>query len=1654
MDAQAFLRSQQDPFTTRTALGFGALWIVKCFKLVGMFLLGSVLRFVPLIQFMALVKLIIAIASSWSFRSKFGTASISRRQCKRALLHSLLSTGSQLCWLYGVILCGPLRAVLVGEIDSCIVFAALSTLFLGSGSPSKARGSMLLSLGFATMILLDPDAKESLHSDNEFNENHHLGFNHLFHGALNVFGFADHKVVNENHHLGFNHLFHGALNVFGFADHKSLPFWYNVPFFYTLVCIVLVFGADIALSTVNHFRLSSVQVARFYCCSCVTAFVVAWMWFHSSLHAEHRISGGVFLASIFFSIASFVLTTPNAPKAMTGQFVGFSTAGLPLYVCGEDFLQRTSESFVSFVKSTVRQILSQADSRRIFFFLCVNLFFTFIEFMYGIWTNSLGLISDAFHMLFDCSALVVGLIAAVMSTWKPTKQFSYGFARLEVLSGFINGLFLLVIAFFIFIEAIERLFDPPEVYTEKLLFVSVVGLLVNLFGIFVFQGGHGHSHGGHGHSHGGHGHSHGVHGHSHTPDGHGHGGHDHIHGGHSSEGHHGHNCEVNSHDSDLTVNACNRLDGSEHAHDHCRPRSGMDDHERCASNDNLTLSSSHVISMSVEQSSEKVRPAHHSHGNANMQGVFLHVLADTLGSVAVIISTLLIHHFGWLVADPICSSLLSVLIACSVMPLLNDATKSLLLKSTTESESEFRSYFEEISRLNGVISYSRPRVWVLKSDMHVATVHVHIAAGADQQLISRKTNVLVLNVATFLVLQASEMSKRSALCTDASFTRRKSHPLTKAGLTRDEFHDVISANSGNYCLTSHAPLRRTASAGSNDACTEEVQLLKAAWGIVALYSGNVRYGIHFWAKTELMTGDAPQRNWWGIGIALLIILSIAAIISIAIVLLAPGNSNQYTGKQPISIEDIVSPKASEANPEPKWLSSDTFAYKDSNCSIWSVRIRNGGTTVTQLVDEQSCQNRKFSSFKPSPSGSCIAFAYSTRQIYRHSETARYNITCSLIGVDHDREYPVGPNKTGSELIQLFLWSPGSNDSFAFVYNNNIYYQEHVLSDPVQITASATESNFIRNGVADWVYEEEVLETSNALWWSYKGRSIAYATFDDRNVEKVILPYYPNDSVYPTNVEIAYPKVAASLPEVSLHVWDKITGETLSVIPPPEVLELREKYLFSVNWVQSSGSDESLLVVWANRVQNSVFISYCKPPKYECILNYNQNYDDLWAEPSHYKIRFTDESKYYVILPQLVKESSNGPEYRYSHVAQITIPISGQNGKATFLTHGSWEVSKIVGLSKKENRVYFIAALPNPRQRHLYSVSASPNGDDPVCLTCNLTKLGCSYVAAVFSYDGGHYILYCQGPDIPSVRLFSVGNEKPLFIVEDNLLLRKYFDTKRFPDVQYKEVQLPNGYSKVFKRSLSFAYACQSILAALLKILYPPDFEEQSNKDFLPAVLKVYAGPNTQSVLERLDFSFDTYLASSRKYVVVYIDGRGSGARGSKYTSSVYKNLGFPEIQDQIEAFKIFISQSSLVDRQKAAVWGWSYGGFSTARIVQMNAFQTFKCAISVAPVTNFRLYDAAYTERYLGLYENNVVGYERTNVAKNVTAFGLGKYLLIHGSFDDNVHYQNTAAFVEALTAQNIKFQMMVYTNEKHSISNRRMHLNTLMDDFLVDCFA
>ncbi|KRX45729.1 Zinc transporter 5 [Trichinella murrelli] len=659
---------------------------------------------------------------------------------KRSLAHAVLITSSHLFWLYGLVLCGPLRSILIYDISSMVVLSALSSLFIGVSGSLKMRGVAFLALGFLFLIFLDRD-----YNDPEGYHIHRPSLNHLLYHFFSAFGIADHKagvvilalalilrtfaecissnLCSETSKQRQMRFFSSTFSTIFLLPTVIIWHWLEnstaAPIFPWLMQIIiatsLIFGfghllenGPLFTSTMLISRLSSVV-------SYSISLPVSLIWFHSSIDVAHRISVGVLFATVLFAFATLMLTTPNAPKARTGQFVGYSSAGLPLYVSGEDFLQRTSHSLVAFVKNTIHQILAQPDSRRIFFFLCVNLFFTLVEFLYGIWTNSLGLISDAFHMLFDCSALVVGLVAAVMSSWRPTKQFSYGYGRLELLSGFVNGLFLVVIAFFIFLEALERLFDPPEVYTERLLFVSVLGLFVNLFGMFVFTGGHGHSHGG----------TAGKHGHSHAgaevdtarekkhanyyDDHHGHA-HRHQHGhGHS----HGHDRSVANESSSLVIT----MHDHQHHDHHYHQQQQQQQHDR------------------------ELNPpphCHHSHSNANMRGVFLHVLADTLGSVAVILSTMLIHYFGWLIADPLCSLILSIIIGLSVIPLLRESFDALLLKTTPTAAEDLNNILKQLIQMDGVISCSRPRCWIVKSDNHVGTLHIQLTADSDQQYITQE----------------------------------------------------------------------------------------------------------------------------------------------------------------------------------------------------------------------------------------------------------------------------------------------------------------------------------------------------------------------------------------------------------------------------------------------------------------------------------------------------------------------------------------------------------------------------------------------------------------------------------------------------------------------------------------------------------------------------------------------------------------------------------------------------------------------------------------------------------------------------------------------------------------------------------------------------
>ncbi|KAK5619291.1 hypothetical protein CRENBAI_015518 [Crenichthys baileyi] len=341
-----------------------------------------------------------------------------------------------------------------------------------------------------------------------------------------------------------------------------------------------------------------------------------------------------------------------------------------------------------------RSILADKTSRNLFFFLCLNLSFAFVELSYGIWSNSLGLISDSFHMFFDCTALLAGLAASVISRWRSNDSFSYGYVRAEVLAGFVNGLFLIFTAFFIFSEGVERALEPPDVHHERLLPVSVAGLLVNLVGIFVFQ------HGGHGHSHGdgGHGHSHSLFNGSLN---HGHGGHDHD--GHSHHGH-GHDGHGHSHD---------KHGHGGHGHSH-------GGHEESHCHNELRRS---------EGSSKQI-----------LQGVLLHIIADTLGSIGVIISALLMQKYELMIADPICSMLIAILIGVSVVPLLKESIGILMQRTPPSLDNALPECYQRVQQLQGVYNLQEPHFWTLCTDVYIGTLKLLVAPDADSRWILSQTH--------------------------------------------------------------------------------------------------------------------------------------------------------------------------------------------------------------------------------------------------------------------------------------------------------------------------------------------------------------------------------------------------------------------------------------------------------------------------------------------------------------------------------------------------------------------------------------------------------------------------------------------------------------------------------------------------------------------------------------------------------------------------------------------------------------------------------------------------------------------------------------------------------------------------------------------------
>ncbi|MCX7863051.1 MAG: S9 family peptidase [Bacteroidales bacterium] len=584
----------------------------------------------------------------------------------------------------------------------------------------------------------------------------------------------------------------------------------------------------------------------------------------------------------------------------------------------------------------------------------------------------------------------------------------------------------------------------------------------------------------------------------------------------------------------------------------------------------------------------------------------------------------------------------------------------------------------------------------------------------------------------------------------------------------------------------------------------------------------------------------------------------------------------------------------------------------------------------------------------------------------------------------------------NDKVQEATLSPNGK-YVAFVYNNNLYYKDLQTNEVVSITNDG-EINKIINGIPDWVYEEE-FSFSKAYEWSPDNQYIAFIRFDESKVKEFSMTIFKG--LYPEEYRYKYPKAGEKNSSVSLHIYNINTKKQWMVSLGNDT----DFYIPRIFWTKLP---HSLIAMKMNRLQNIMQLFLINAESGQSQIIYEEKNDAYIEVP---EIVFSADGKYFFLT-----SDKDG----FNHIYQYD--LNGNLIKQ--ITKGNWDVTKLHGYDDNQSLIYYTSAEKSPIHRHVYSIHTQ---------TMNKKQLtpNDGYNEATFSRNFKYFINEFSNTQVPSTFILYDNQGKQIRILENNDELKQ----------KLNQIQLSRKEFVVLKTSEGI-----ELNAWIMK---PVPFE--SNKKY-PVLFCIYGGPGSQEVLDRWDYNSLWYQhLASKGIVVVAVDNRGTGARGAAFKKCTYRNLGKLETIDQIEAAKA-LAQFAFIDTSRIGIWGWSFGGYlSTLCLAKGQG--VFKLAVAVAPVTNWRYYDSIYTERYNGLPQENPSGYDDNSPINHVKKMK-GKYLLIHGTADDNVHFQNSVELVKKLVEHNKNFETMYYPNSNHGIytgKNTRYHLFQKMTKFVVE---
>lgn len=651
-----------------------------------------------------------------------------------------------------------------------------------------------------------------------------------------------------------------------------------------------------------------------------------------------------------------------------------------------------------------------------------------------------------------------------------------------------------------------------------------------------------------------------------------------------------------------------------------------------------------------------------------------------------------------------------------------------------------------------------------------------------------------------------------------------------------------------------------------------------------------------------------------------------------------------------------------------------------------------GKKVGELVKQTqinagSTKNLNLNTYELSPNEDKLLLNENKESVYRRSPKANYFIydlkTSKLIELD----------AAGKQLFPHF--SPDGK-KVAYVRDNNLYIKQLDNGQVTQVTNDG-KWNVIKNGWADWVYEEE-FSKADYFDWSADSKYLAYVKFDEQRVKEYSMDMY-NGNLYPDKFTFKYPKAGEDNSIVTVNVFDCASNKTVMA----DIGKETDIYIPRIAYTNDANT---LCVQRMNRLQNKIELLFVN------------------SQTGASKVILTEEAKTYIDITDNLTFignkgfiwSSEMDEYNHLYYYDLTGKMINQ------ITKGKWDVIEFDGYDEKTNTLFYTSTENGPINRDLYSIKLDGTAKKRLSTQDGTTE-------AEFANGLKYYVSTYSNGNTPPVYELHSSDGKLIKVLEDNAKLREKLKTYQFTKKEFYKFTTLEGIE---------------LNGFMIK---PPDFDPSKK---YPVYMYAYNGPGANECNNAWDaFEMPWHqLLAQQGYIVSCVDGRGTFGRGRQFKHSTYLQLGKLETIDQLEAAK-YLGSLPYIDKSRIGFQGWSYGGYMASLLITKGA-DLIKTAVAVAPVTNWKYYDNIYTERFMRKPQENKEGYEDNSPVNHVKKMK-GNFLLIHGSADDNVHYQNSMELAAKLVAYNKQFEFMTYPNKNHGIAGgfTRHHIYTKILNFI-----